>query len=256
MADEDVVAEEIIAEAPAEEKPAEAIQDELPLEATEKKPAETAEVKPEEKPAEIIEEPKPDWKDRELKKKHAQIMEARRVLAEKDAELERLRAGQPVDTNAIQPQQVEARARQIVDEQRYLESCNAANESGQKTYGAAWKSAVETLEQLGGFDIPTMRGIMATGAADKALYQLGKNPDEYHRIMDLPLERRIVEITKLTERVAPQPKPVSQAPAPVRTVGGTAAPATRELSDKMSDEEWYAAAKAQRAKKFAAQGRR
>ena len=258
MADEDVVAEEIIAEAPAEEKPAEAVQDELPLEATEEKPAETAEVKPEEKPAEIIEEPKPDWKDRELKKKHAQIMEARRVLAEKDAELERLRAGQPVDTNAIQPQQVEARARQIVDEQRYLESCNAANESGQKTYGAAWKSAVETLEQLGGFDIPTMRGIMATGAADKALYQLGKNPDEYHRIMDLPLERRIVEITKLTERAQVTPKQVSQAPAPVRTVGGTASVPADQIynSEKSSDDEWYRAAQARRAKKFAAQGRR
>ena len=251
MADEEVVAEEIVAE-----KPAEVIQEELPLETTDEKPVEAEVIEAKAEEPEVIEEPKPDWKDRELKKKHAQIMQARRELESKDAELAALRAGKPPDLSQIAPQEVEARARQIVDEQRYIENCNAANESGQKNYGSQWKAAVETLEQLGGFDIPTMRGIMATGAADKALFQLGRNPDEYHRIMDLPIERRIVEITKLTEKAMVAPKQVSQAPAPVRPVGGTAAPAKTELNDKMSDDEWYAAAKAQRAKKFANQGRR
>jgi hypothetical protein len=250
MADDEVVTEEV------KETPEVAVAEpELPLEAEAETPEEVV-AEPEKAIEEpVIEETKPDWKDRELKKKHAQIMEARRVLAERDAELERLRAGKPAEQNG-NPQEVEARAREIVAQERYIESCNAANESGQKAYKAEWKSAVETLEQLGGFDIPTMRGIMATGAPDKALYLLGTQPDEYHRIMDMPIERRIVEITKLVEKPVVAPKKVSEAPAPIRTVGGTAAPAKVELNDKMSDDEWYAAAKAQRAKKFAAQGRR
>ena len=244
MADEEVK-EEIVAEVPKEET----TQAELPLE---EKTEEIAEVKAEEVKAEeteTVEEVKPDWKDRELKKKHAQIMEARRPLEARDAELAALTAGQTVP--AVPTQEIEAKARELMEQQRYLDSCNSANEMGQKNFKGEWKQSLETLEQLGGFDTATMRGIMATGSPDKALYLLGKDPNEYHRIMDMPFERRIVELTKLVEKPLVAPKQVSQAPAPVRTVGGTAAPAKVELNDKMSDEEWYAAAKAARAKKFA-----
>ena len=253
MADEEVAQAEEVKEIPE----VAVAEPELPLEVAEEKPVEAVAEEPEKAVEEpVIEETKPDWKDRELKKKHAQIMEARRQLEAKDAEIAAFKSGQTADHTQVQPQEVEARARELVAQERYIESCNAANESGQKNYKGEWKAAVETLEQLGGFDIPTMRGIMATGAADRALYLLGKNPDEYHRIMDMPIERRIVEITKLVDKPVAQAKQISQAPAPVRTVGGTASAAKVELNDKMSDEEWYQAAKAQRAKKFAAQGRR
>lgn len=246
--DDDVVIDETVAEVVA--------QAELPLEPVEETPVAEVVAEPVVEETATETETKPDWKDRELKKKHAQIMEARRQLEARDAEIAALKVGQPAPQNGALPQEIEARARELVAQERYIENCNTANESGQKNYGVQWKSAVETLEQLGGFDIATMRGIMATGAADKALYQLGKNPDEYHRIMDMPIERRIVEITKLTERAVVTPKAVSQAPAPVRTVGGTAAAAKTELNDKMDDDTWYAAAKARRAQKFANQGRR
>ena len=239
---------------PQETVKAEALQPELPLEET-KEPEPGTESVSEETTTEskteepVIEEPKPDWKDRELKKKHAQIMEARRQLEARDAELAALKAGQTV--TAVTTQEIEAKARELLERQHYVDSCNSANEMGQKNFKGEWKQSLETLEQLGGFDTATMRGIMATGSPDKALYLLGKDPNEYHRIMDMPFERRIVELTKLVEKPLVAPKQVSQAPAPVRTVGGTAAPAKVELNDKMSDEEWYAAAKAARAKKFA-----
>lgn len=242
MADEDIVApvvEEVVAEL------------ELPLvegETIEKaeadKPAEEA--KPAEEPAVVVDEQPdlPKWVKIELSKRADKISAGRQALAEKDAEIERLKLAQgdpsKLPGDYVPKSQVSALVQQAKEEERYIENCNAANESGRKAY-KDWPEAVDMLQSLGGFDIPTMRGIMATGAGDKALYQLGKNPDEYHRIMELPFERRIVEITKLTERAAITPKPVSQAPAPIRTVGGTAAPSKNlEITDNMDDDKAYA----------------
>ena len=105
---------------------------------------------------------------------------------------------------------------------------------------------------LGGFDQDTMNGILASDDPAKALYELGKNPDQYHRIMELPVPRRIIEIGKIAMQAA-SPKKVSEAPAPVTPVGGRAAPAATTLDDKMDDDKWFQTRRAQRRAKWEAQ---
>ena len=251
MADEEVK---------VEEKPVEEIkQEELPLEAKAEVPAEEvkaeAEAAPVEevKPEPVSEEPKVDWKDRELRKKHAQIKDRDRLLAEKEAELAALRAiaertnkdQVPAPQHDIQPD-IQREAAKLVAQQKYIEDCNKTAQDGEKKYGGGWKDAVSTLETLGGFDADTMIGVLATDDPAKVFYELGKNPDNYHRIMELPPARRIIEMGKLAMQSTPA-KQVSNAPAPVSPVGGKAAPAKETLSDGLDDDKWYAIRQAQRA---------
>ncbi len=145
--------------------------------------------------------------------------------------------------------EVDAAADRKLATQRYNEDCNKAATEGEKAF-PDWKDAVSNLETLGGFDMETMNGILASDNPAKALYELGKNPENYHRIMELSPARRIIEIGKIA--MAPvQAKKVSDAPPPVNPVGGRAAPvAATEITDKMDDDTAYAILKARRAKRF------
>ena len=264
MADEEIKNEEIV---PAtvettEEIPAEAKQEELPLaaaeeaEKTEEKPAEVAEETP------PVEEPKPDWRERELKAKHRQLQEAKRreVELQRRAEAAEALAAKFNQTNDKSPDfspavvpasEVEKRAQELLAQQRYLDECNKAAQKGETTYSNGWKEAVSNLEMLGGFDQATMNGALATDDPAKVLYELGKNPDQYHRIMEMPLERRIIEMSKIA-MAQTQVKKVSEAPAPVTTVGGRSAPSATTLSDNMDDEKWFQTRRAQRRAKWEA----
>lgn len=255
MADEEIVPP--VEEAKAPEQP------ELPL-AEEAAPdaeatPETAEAEP---PAEqVVEEAAPDWKDRELGSKHRQIQKLKDELARERSEKEALKAltdrvaGSETPTQPLQQtisqSDIDAAADRKIAHDRYVEDCNKTAETGEKAYGTEWRGAVQNLELLGGFDPDTMTGLLATDDPAKVLFELGKNPDNYHRIMQLPSAKRIIEMGKLAMTPVATKK-VSEAPAPVNPVGGRAAPAPTTLNDNMSDDEWYAAAKAARARRFAA----
>jgi hypothetical protein len=244
MADEVVAPiEEAVPETPA---PTEATQEELPLAAaTEEapeadKPIEAAAEKIEEKPAE---EPKPDWKEKELKSKHRQLQDAKRREDELRAEIETQRAllakfnqGKEEQPAVIPVSEIDRRVQEQIAQTRYNEQCNKVNEDGKKLEG--WDNAVENLSLVGGFDQATMSGVLATDDPAKVIYELGKNPDRYHQIMQMPLERRILEMGKIAMTPS-STKPVSNAPAPVSPVGGRAAPAAVTLRDEMPDETWF-----------------
>ena len=260
MADEEVVKEpiEVKPEIPVEIPAEPPSEPELPLAET---PESVPEVVAEPVEAEALVETKPDWKDKELKKKHAQIMEARRQLEAKEKEIEGLRSiatksdgTQPV--NATLPQnEVEAAAKRLVAQERYIEECNRTAYAGENRYKGEWKEAISNLETLGGFDMDTMNGLLATDDPPKVLYEIGKNPDHYHRIMEMSAPKRILEMGKLAMQPT-QAKKVSEAPAPVRPVSGSAAPPPTTLTDNMNDDAWYAARQAQRRAKWEANNRR
>ena len=264
MADEEVKANEEIPAVPAEtsaEVPAEAKQEELPLAAAE-------EAKTEEQPVEVKEEEKPEeintdlplWATRELGQKARKLEDARIKEQELLRELEAAKAlaakfnqsteRQPeFSGNLVPASEVDKRAAEFRAQERYVEECNKAAKNGETVYGQNWKEAVSNLQMLGGFDQPTMNGALATDDPAKVLYELGKNPDNYHRIMDMPLERRIVEMSKLAMQPT-QAKKVSNAPPPVAPVGGKAAPAAATLRDDMDDDTYHKIRMAQRAKRW------
>jgi hypothetical protein len=201
-----------------------------------------------------------DWRDKELKRKHAKLKETERLLAEKDREIEDLRtlAQRPAasDTGAattttqgMSQEDVKREAARMVAEQNYNQALVDTNSAGQKAYGKDWERALENLTTLGTVDLDTMQGILATDAPHKVLLELGTNPAEYQRIMDLPPARRQTEFVKLSlkenkTKVSDAPEPVDQIKNRVTT--------TTELSDKDDDETWYAKRAAQRKQRQAA----
>jgi hypothetical protein len=260
MADEEVKpVEETTTETTESTEPT---QEELPLAAAaEEKPEADAAADTEgDKPAEPVkaeEKPAEDWRDKELKAKYRRQKELERVLAEKEAEiaardalLAKFNQGKTDEPKLVPADEIERRANELNEQKQYVENCNKTASEGEKTYGEHWKEAVSNLELLGGFDQKTMNGVLATDAPAKVLYELGKNPDRYYQLMQMPLERRIIEMGKIA--MAPNTKPVSNAPAPVNPVGGRAAPAKETINDNMDDDKWYAVRLAQKRAKWKA----
>lgn len=248
MADEEVkpVEEQVT------ETPPEATQEELPLAAATEETPEA--VKEEPKP---VEEPKLDWREKELKAKYRRQKELERELAEKQAELDTKNAllakfNQQTEspTPVVPVTEIDKRVAERIAQDRYVEQANRANSQGEKEFGEEWGKAVNNLEMLGGFDMATMNGVLATDDPAKVIYELGKNPDRYHQIMSMPLERRIIEMGKLA--MQPITKQVSNAPAPVSPVTGRAAPAAATLSDEYDDDKWYQIRLAQKRARWAA----
>lgn len=215
------------------------------------------------------EEKKPvekDWRDKELGKKHAQLKERDRQLAEKEQRIKDLEAiaarvppaeGEQTEQRAApvaQPKTddaaVQAAAVQLRNQEKFNEACVAAEIKGKEVYKEDFEKAVETIQTLGGFDPETMVGILATDDPSKVLYELGKNPNEYHRIMELTPAKRIAEMTKMALVAAPKPK-LSEAPAPVEQVGGRGGGAPVELRDDLSDDEWNRIRDKQEAERWA-----
>jgi hypothetical protein len=250
MADEEVTpVEETVTETP------EATQEELPLAATTEETAEADKPAEAAKPVEPVADPEA-WKDKELKSKHRQLQDAKRERAELQAKLDtqaallaKFNQAKPEEVQVVPADEVERRAQELNAQQRYIENCNQANSSGEKVYGDNWKSSVENLELLGGFDPGTMNGVLATDDPAKVIFELGKNPDNYHRIMALPLEKRIIEMGKLAMQPGTN-KTISNAPAPVNTISGRAATPKETLRDDMEDDKWFSIRRAQRMAKF------
>lgn len=195
------------------------------------------------------EAPEPeDWRAKELRRKHAQIKERDRQLDEKNKEIEDLKvlavrspAKDEEKTERAQPNltqsQIQEAARQLRDQERYQEDLTKINADGEKNYGKEWAKSLENLAQLGTVEMPTMQGILATDDPAKVLYELGKNPGEYQRIMELRPERRQTEFVKLSLKTQPK-KVVSSAPEPVETVRGRVSTGAMP-QDTDSDEDWY-----------------
>lgn len=261
---------------------AETVTPELPLETPQEQPAAEApaaeaaatEAAPVEAPAEsapeaaAAEAEQQDWRDKELRKKHAQLKERDRELERIRKENEDLRvlaqrpkpaAGEePVvdlprtTAPAMTQDQVKEAARQLREQERYQENLVSINSTGEKNYGKDWAKALDNLATLGTVEPRTMQAIIGTDDPAKVLYELGKNPAEYQRIMELPEHRQHTEFVKLSLKQAPKAV-VSAAPEPVETVRGRVTPSAMP-QDSDDDDTWYAkweAAQAAKRKKSA-----
>lgn len=208
--------------------------------------------------AKEVDQPKveKDWRDKELAKKHAQLKEKDRKEAElqqriKDLEELAAKATQPRDDagkfvpaeevrtapTSYSQDDVNKAAEQLRNQEKFNEACSAAEVKGKEVYKDDFEKSVENIRLLGGFDPETMVGILATDDPSKVLYELGKNPDEYHRIMELTPAKRIAEMTKMAITPVAKQK-LSDAPPPVEQVGGRGGAPASELRDDLSDDEW------------------
>lgn len=212
-----------------------------------------------------------DWRDREIKRKHAQLKEKDRQAEELRRENEELRgiaaaaraakpkegeepapAPAPAAKPSLDRDAVREEAARLNAQERYTNDCNAADSAGKKAYGAKWGEATERLVTLGGVDLDTMVYILATDDPAKVMYELGSNPDEYHRVMELPFAKRNTELVKMALRgkEPPKPKKVSEAAAPVDPIQGRGTRANDGLDDELDDTTWYARREAQKREAF------
>lgn len=248
---------------------------------TEEQTAETTEesaaATTEESPATT--EQRADWRDKQIDRQHRMIKDRDRQLAEAQAENERLRelaervASQQSTTtedtttraaSAQTTEQIQREAERIANarfaQDTYNRDCNDAFNKGKKSYGDKWEPALKTLGQFPEIanSQEVMQQILRTDDPAKVLYELGNNPEETQRILELPESRRQTELIKIAikEEKVQQSKP-SNAPPPVETLNGRGGPAKSDdlYDDKMSDEDFYAIRAKQKKERFAARGR-
>jgi len=194
------------------------------------------------------------------KDKHDALREAERMKAElalyraqqsqegTQATAEQL-ARQPGSEQLTQAQ-IDARAREIVQQQTFRQAVESTIEAGTKEF-ADFNDKCNLLADFGANDVPYFLPIITdTPNGHKVLQYLGSNAHEAERILNLPERKMAVEIDRIAAKVGkPTPVAVSKAPPPVSPIDGTARATVSP--DKMNDEEfdkWYAA---QRAKKRA-----
>lgn len=204
-----------------------------------------------------------DWRDKELKRKHAQIKERDRKLAEIERENADLRAiaegrkpaneegtAKPAPAAGSEEERIKAEAARLVAEERRKDNLTKINENGEKQYGDSWNKALDRLATFGTVDEGDLTTIMNTDDPSKVLYELGSNPAEYQRLLDMSPERRRVEIIKISlrESKSTRPKP-SSAPAPTDPVRARATPQPG-LRDDLSDDEWFALREKERKARF------
>lgn len=218
----------------------------------------------------LVVDPAPEiWQDKELKRKHRQIQEEKRRNQELQAQLDDAQAllaraaGGTTDpepapkpaalaVDTVPRSEVENVARQIVAQKDFNQQCNDVEKAGKAAYKDEWPKVAETLTTLGGFTQEEMQGVLATDDPAKVLYELGRNPDKYHELKELPPAKRLAAMVKMAiPEIKPVPKP-SEAPEPVVPVGGRGGAAIAELDDKLSDDDWHKQRDAQRLKRMAA----
>lgn len=213
----------------------------------------------------------PDWRDREIGRKHRQLLETRQRAETLAAENETLRAiaegriapkpdgdgaGAAPQGDMVPRDQVQAEAQRIASvaltQKEFDNAANDAHAAGVTRYKDDWKKATDTLATLGGFDLPTMQSILATDDPAQVLYELGSKPAEFQRIMDLPPARRQTELVKLGLKQAKAVAAPSRAPAPVNGINPQSRTDITTLSDDLDDDTWYERRVAQKAARFAA----
>lgn len=202
-------------------------------------------------------EPKPDWRDKEIGKKHAQnkakdaeIEKLRKEIADRDALIEAAtRKGGDAGATGGEPlrQQfaskaefdtaVKAEAERVASQTQMQRDIESTESKGRKDYGEErWTKSLAILNTLG-FQADDLPAILATDDPAKVLFDLGNNPENYQRIMDLSPMKRQAEFIKLSLAVAPKPKP-SDAPKPVDTIGARGSSDNTSLSDDLPEDEW------------------
>ncbi len=198
-------------------------------------------------------------------------------LADAQAEVARLRAGQqadpPVDpaaepggdapqrrnfsTQAEFDAAVAAEASRRAAVSAFNSRCNDVEEKGSKSFGKAWSAAKEALSLLddeGTIPSDLLLPALETENPHRVLLALGQDPDLAARLLAMNPTKRAMEIARMDLPAAPTPPRRSNAPPPVDPIRGRAAPASSSAlpSDKDSDAEWLKKRNAQVAAREAA----
>lgn len=251
MSDQDLLASQGQPEgAPASEENSAATPEQNAPETGKEQPAEEA-AKPDGEP-EKPEEKKDPWYLRRIHQQTAKIADISRQaeqLAREKADLEARIAGNGDPENPDQQKHltpaeldrlIEHRAQERATVQSFNQACDKTYETGKSEF-SDFDTAIQNLRMMDAMRPEVIQTVLdATGAdAHKALYALGKNPEEAERVLSLSPIRMAVELAKIAAQEPERPKPpLSSAPDPIKPVSGSAK--SEGDPDKMSMSEWMA----------------
>lgn len=164
-------------------------------------------------------------------------------------------AGKPNMTQEEIDKLVNNRAAELARANDFNKACDNVADTGKKDF-KDWDEAIKNLNLVGALGPNTNIDFLETALElkdpHKILHHLGKNLDEAERIVKLPPKKMALEMARIEASMnAPQPPappaPISQAPAPVITLGGAAKPGSKSIDDPDLSTEEFMAMRAQQA---------
>lgn len=128
-------------------------------------------------------------------------------------------------------------------EQQRFNSIAAEYGSREASYAEShpdYHEAAEAFVSIAGSNPQLAEVLMTSEHGPAVVHYLGQHLDEAVRIAQLPPHLAAVQVARIESRVsAPKPKPVTNAPSPVPTIGGGAASPAKD-PDRMTPDEWLA----------------
>lgn len=122
------------------------------------------------------------------------------------------------------------------EQQRLTSSWSERVEKGEDKYEDFHEKVGDLTKYI---NIPAVAAVIEAENAEDLAYYFGSNPNEFQRIVQLPPRSQVREIGKLEAKLLAEPakpKTPSEAPAPIKPVGGASAASTKKLSEMSQDE--------------------
>ncbi len=138
---------------------------------------------------------------------------------------------------------VRAEARRIATVEAVQARTNSWVQAGNKEYGPAeFTDMCNMVASIGAGDSPDFMALVTDPdvipEGHKVIAAMKDNPEEAQRILALPAVKMAAALTRFATTAKPVDKPISSAPKPISTIGGTAK--TTAPSDSDDDATWLA----------------
>lgn len=163
------------------------------------------------------------WYEKRIDRAVAQNHALNRTIAQRDAEIEALKAGKTPEF--LPPEKLEELVQKEVAAREFNAKCNSIYEDGNEKYGD-FDRAVKSLGTMGLMTPPFLELVTDLDNGTDILYHLGNNQEEADRISSLPPAKQALALAKLeTSLKAPKETvmetkeaKVSKAPPPIDPV--------------------------------------
>lgn len=141
----------------------------------------------------------------------------------------------------------EQKAAQMLRDSQFNDRCNSVYEAGKEEY-SDFDDALGTFSRLGGVSRDLLEVVVELPDSHKVIHHLGSNPEDAQRVLKLSPTKMAIELTKISQNLGKEKKPVSAAHKPVRPVDGRSS-ANKDLHEIESTSEWMKKREAQLAAK-------
>lgn len=174
---------------------------------------------------------------------HARLEEVERELEATKALLAAKEGGEPAKPST-QPDAVRAEAVRLLERERQALARQSLIQNGVKEFGeAAWNEKTSLVAALGATRNEAFMEALAEAGpeAHKLVVALADDPDRLQSLLTKRATAMAAELGRMAAEIAaPKPKPISNAPAPVKPISGRggALEPTLADTDKMSVADW------------------